>query len=464
MNKNKKIHFEISERKILLRIIDVFVVLISLHVLDTTFKFNYFNISSTNFYWTVVLAVYINLIGTVFEMYNLQTASNQFKIIKSIVLTSIILVVCYLFTPYFTPNLPTNRIQILYFFGGILFSLLSWRLFYQSFIASYRFEKKVIIVCDQENLEVLVKDLDCIDPHYKILAYVNSDLINFDNTKLDCIPQISIDEMQNFVRENHIADIVIASQKTENFTVNLYNQLLILLESGYTIKEYIQVFEDMTQRIPIHQFNRDFYKYFPFSRSNQNRFYLMVNRILNILISIVGLTIGILILPLILIGNLIGNRGQLFYTQTRIGHKGEPFKIFKLRSMVADAELNGAVFSTQNDQRINKFGKFLRKTRLDEIPQFYNILIGDMSFIGPRPERPFFVAQLSNSIPFYDTRHVIKPGITGWAQVNYAYGESLDDSLIKLQYDLYYIKHRSFFLDLNVVIKTFSTVLFYRGQ
>jgi lipopolysaccharide/colanic/teichoic acid biosynthesis glycosyltransferase len=132
--------------------------------------------------------------------------------------------------------------------------------------------------------------------------------------------------------------------------------------------------------------------------------------------------------------------------------------------MVKNAEANGAEFSTPNDNRVTPFGKFLRKTRIDEFPQFINILKGDMAVIGPRPERPVFVKEIAEMMPFYETRHVIRPGLTGWAQVNYAYGESLEDSLIKLQYDLYYIKHRSVFLDLNITIKTISTVLFYRGQ
>ncbi|RYG39930.1 MAG: sugar transferase, partial [Chitinophagaceae bacterium] len=143
---------------------------------------------------------------------------------------------------------------------------------------------------------------------------------------------------------------------------------------------------------------------------------------------------------------------------------GEVFNILKFRTMVKNAEANGAVFTTTNDSRITPFGKFLRKTRLDEFPQFFNILVGDMGVIGPRPERPVFVNEIAEVMPFYETRHVIKPGLTGWAQVNYSYGDSISDSLMKLQYDLYYIKHRSIFLDINIVIKTLSTVLFYRGQ
>ena len=132
--------------------------------------------------------------------------------------------------------------------------------------------------------------------------------------------------------------------------------------------------------------------------------------------------------------------------------------------MVKDAEKDGAVFAVTNDSRITPFGKFLRKTRIDELPQFTNVLKGEMAVIGPRPERPIFVNEIAASIPLYQTRHVIKPGLTGWAQVNYSYGSSLDDSLMKLRYDLYYIKHRSLFLDINILLKTMSTVLFYRGQ
>jgi lipopolysaccharide/colanic/teichoic acid biosynthesis glycosyltransferase len=230
------------------------------------------------------------------------------------------------------------------------------------------------------------------------------------------------------------------------------------------IREYTQVYEAITNRIPVQYVARDFYRYFPFSRSNQNHLYLLIVRILEIVISVIGLTIGLAIVPLILIGNLLGNKGSFFYTQERIGQNGIVFNILKLRTMVKNAESNGAVFTTINDSRITAFGKFLRKSRIDEIPQFYNILKGEMGVIGPRPERPVFVNEIAEVMPFYETRHVIKPGLTGWAQVNYSYGETIEDSLIKLQYDLYYIKHRSIFLDINIVIKTISTVLFYRGQ
>ena len=464
MNTNKKIHFEISERKLLLRLFDAFLVLMVLYIISSLFDFRYFMFSKDNFIWSVVLAVYLNIFSSVFEMYNLQVASNQFQVIRSIILTTSTTVLFYLLTPIYTPFLPSNRIQIIIFFLSIFITLLLWRLFYVFFLASHRFVKKAILVCDQDQLDELISGIESVDPHYKFIAFVNSDETEAESANTFPIHRIPSQNLEAFVRKTSISELVIATQKTDGITVNLYNQLIHLLENGIIIREYTQVYEDSTKRIPVQYVSRDFYRYFPFSRSNQNHLYLLFSRVFDVLFSVIGLLLGLVFFPLILFGNLIGNRGPLFYTQERVGKNGEVFRIYKFRTMVKNAEANGAVFTTANDTRITAFGKFMRKTRLDEFPQFINILRGDMSIIGPRPERPVFVQQIAENMPFYETRHVVKPGLTGWAQVNYSYGDSIDDSLVKLQYDLYYIKHRSIFLDINIVIKTFSTILFYRGQ
>lgn len=464
MSSSSKIHFEISERKILLRIFDVVFVLAVLHLLGIIFDFNYFKITSTNFYWTIILSLYILFFGSVFEMYNLQIASNQFQITKSIVLASSSTVLFYLLTPIITPALPENRLQILLFYLAVLLSLLLWRIVYLSFFASNRFFKNVILICDKKELEELVRGLQNVDPHYKIEGYINSDILDLSEFQQDSIPHIELNDLEEYIKRNNISEIVIASQKTEGITVDLYNTLIKLLENGLVIREYTQVYESITQRIPVQYVARDFYKYFPFSRSNHNKLYLILVRIVEFILAFFGLLGMLIIFPVLLIGNAIGNRGPLFYTQDRVGKNGKIFQIYKLRSMITNAETAGAVFATVNDSRITPFGKFLRKSRLDEFPQFINVLKGDMAVIGPRPERPIFVKEIAEIMPFYETRHVVKPGLTGWAQVNYSYGETIEDSLIKLQYDLYYIKHRSIFLDVSITVKTISTVLFYRGQ
>lgn len=464
MAQHYKIHFDISERKILLRFFDVFSVLIALFIINVFFDFYYFNFDFQHIYWIAVLAFYINVLGTVFEMYNLQVASNQFQIIKSIVLTTSTTVLFYILTPFFTPVLPSNRLQILYFFIAVFFALLFWRIFYQKFIASYRFEKNVILICDREQVQELVDGLKNIDPHFKIMGYVNADIEGNEGFKYDYIKNLELEELANFVTQNHISEILIATQKAGGITKPIFSELMRFLQKGFVIREYTHVYELMTQRIPIQHFDKDFYRYFPFNRNNHNKLYLIIVRALEFFISVFGLAFGCLLLPFILVGNAFGNQGKLFYKQTRIGKNGKNFQIFKLRTMVQNAEQKGAVFAIPNDERITKFGNFLRKSRIDEIPQFINILKNDMALIGPRPERPVFVEELAEVMPFYNIRHVIKPGITGWAQVNYAYGESISDSLVKLQYDLYYIKHRSVFLDISTLIKTFNTMLFYRGQ
>ncbi|MCD9575289.1 exopolysaccharide biosynthesis polyprenyl glycosylphosphotransferase [Flavobacterium soyae] len=464
MRSSNKMHFEISERKVLLFAFDAIFVLSALYFLSFFFNYHYFALEIQIIYRPIILVGYLYIFGTIFEMYNLQVASNQFQILKSVVLSVSITVLVYLLTPILSPGLPKQRLIILIFYLTMLLVVLLWRFFYALFLASYRFSQNVVLICDQDQVEELVLGLENVDPHYKIIGFVNSDSLSTTNSDFHYVKEIDKSELEDFVIKNSVSEIVIASQKTDGITADLYQQLLHLLESGNIIREYTQVYESKTQRIPVHYIARDFYRFFPFSRSNNNKLYLFLIRFIELLFSFTGLIICTVFIPFIFIANLIGNKGSLFYTQDRVGRNGNVFKIYKFRTMIEASETNGAVFAVFNDKRITPFGKFMRKSRIDELPQFYNILKGDMAVIGPRPERPFFVEEIARVMPFYETRHVIKPGLTGWAQVNYSYGESIDESLIKLQYDLYYIKHRSVFLDLSITFKTITTVLFYRGQ
>lgn len=460
MKPNKKIHFEISERKILLRLVDVFFVLLTLYFISEFFRFDYFAVRVDNFYWTIVLAIYLNLVGTVFEMYNLQVASNRFQVTKSIILTTSITTLFYLLTPFYTPVLPSNRLQIILFFLSILFALVVWRNLYIVFLASNRFIKRVVFIGSSKKVEALVFELSIGNPHYLVNGFVATD----ERKTATLLPEISLSELESYVKEHAISEIVVANGSRKTMDVALYDLLLKLLENGVVIRQYDDVYESGTYRLPIHFDDKELYKFFPFSRSNQNKLYQLYTRVFDVVFAIIGLLSLVVILPFVFLFNLIWNKGPLFYKQERVGRNGIPFKIVKLRTMVVNAEQNGAVFASTNDNRITAFGRLLRKSRLDEVPQFINVLKGEMALIGPRPERPVFVDKIAASIPMYQTRHVIKPGLTGWAQVNYSYGENLEDSLMKLRYDLYYIKHRSLFLDINIIVKTLSTVLFFRGQ
>ena len=197
----------------------------------------------------------------------------------------------------------------------------------------------------------------------------------------------------------------------------------------------------------------------------QNQFNNAVKRVVDFICALVlfALTWPIMLITAFLIMLESGFKGTLFYTQTRVGQYNENFDVIKFRSMTMDAEKNGAQWATVGDMRVTKVGNFIRKTRIDELPQLLNVLKGDMSFVGPRPERPEFVEGFSKTIPFYEIRHVIKPGITGWAQICYPYGATEEDSKNKLEFDLYYMKNYSFFLDIMIILHTVQVVLWRQG-
>ena len=196
----------------------------------------------------------------------------------------------------------------------------------------------------------------------------------------------------------------------------------------------------------------------------RNALISIYKRFIDILLSVVGLLITLPFFPFIALAIKLESPGPLFFKQVRVGSGEKPFVLYKFRSMCQDAERNGAVWAAKNDARVTRVGKFLRNSRIDELPQLYNVLKGDMSFIGPRPERPEFVENLKKDIYYYSKRHTIKPGLTGWAQVRYPYGATVEDAIEKLRYDLYYIKNLSFILDTQILFETVKVVLFGRGR
>lgn len=189
----------------------------------------------------------------------------------------------------------------------------------------------------------------------------------------------------------------------------------------------------------------------------------ILRRLVSISISLLGLLICLPIIPCLMIAVWLSSPGPIFFRQVRVGLRGKPFEVIKFRTMRQDAEKNGPQWAKKNDSRVTALGRFMRKTRLDEIPQLWNVLKGDMGFVGPRPERPEFVEWLNSEIPFYELRHIIRPGLTGWAQVRYGYGATLEETKQKLEYDLYYVKHMSVGLDLLIIFETVKTIILRRG-
>ena len=458
---NSKSYYNISERKVLLRIVDIVIIIISLSLSSSFLNFNYFFFSSQNILnWTLLLIFYYLIFGEIFLLYNLNVSNNRYTVVRSVTLTAFFTTIFYIFTPFISPLLPSNRLQIVYFFLILSLPIVIWRFMYMWLIFSPKHFKNIFFIGKSDKIEALLTKIKNDNIH-NLDGYLSDKEVS----GVADFHDISKVKLSSIINKNYITEVIVSIKGLSVEAVNTLNKELVLLfEQGVNIVSFETFYEEVTLRVPREYLDNNFYKYLNFSKNNNNRFYLFGLRLVDIILSIFGIIILFVLIPFLFIGNLIGNRGSLFYTQERVGLNGKSFNIFKLRSMVKNAESNGAVWAKKNDVRITYFGKFLRNTRLDEFPQFYNILKGEMSIIGPRPERPEFVHDLEKQIPFYAIRNVVRPGLTGWAQVNYPYASTIEEQETKLRYDLYYIKERSAFLDFKILIKTITTVLFYRGQ
>jgi sugar transferase (PEP-CTERM system associated) len=265
-------------------------------------------------------------------------------------------------------------------------------------------------------------------------------------------------------------DRIVATRHVDRIVVGLSDrrgrlpieQLLRAKMSGVRVEDATTTYERLTGKILLDGLKPSWLIFSDgFRASRITRF---VKRMLDLSLSIILAIVSLPFMALTALAIRLDSPGPLLYSQERVGENGAVFKIFKFRSMRRDAELAGKpVWARDNDDRITRTGRFIRTTRLDELPQLWNVVRGDMSFVGPRPERPYFVRQLAEAIPFYIERHVVKPGLTGWAQVKYRYGSSVEDAIEKLRYDLYYIKHASIALDLSIVFDTVKVILFGHG-
>ena len=463
--KKRNNYLNISERKILLRVFDLASIYLGIYIVFKYLNFTYLPLdSATTTKWIISLYCYFILFGSIFELYNLKVSSSRYLAFNSVVITSAITVLFYVFTPIITPSLPSNRTDILFLFLGMVIPLTCWRFMYSTFIFSPRLLKNILIIGNSKKVENLLFISSKKEIHSNLIAYISE-------KKIEGYNSLRFHDFQNadllmIMEQDRIDEIIISTKSLNIKSDSKFNkQLIYLFEHGVNIKSIENLYEEITESVAKENINQEFYKHISFSRNHENKIYLLLRRLLDILISVLGLSSLMFYVPIVLLGNLFGNRGPLFYKQLRVGEKGRKFYIYKFRSMVVNAEVGGkAIWATKNDIRITAFGKFIRKTRIDEIPQFWNILIGEMSLIGPRPERPEFVEDLKKEIPFYAIRHVIKPGLTGWAQVMFPYASTTKEQEIKLRYDLYYIKSRSLFMDFKILIKTITTVLRFKGQ
>ena len=354
---------------------------------------------------------------------------------------------------YFFPEFLPGRNSA---FAGVVIlgiALFGWRLTYSYLVRQPFFRERVYVLGTGERAERVVDGLCKKDLGIEVVGWTGD--INAELTR-ESVASHLLDSLKE-----HRVHRVIVAMPDRRGTLPV-EELLALRLAGVKVEEATSWLEKMSGRIEVEQLYPSwliFAEGFRFKTVNR-----IIRRVLNFTAAFIGLVFSMPLIPFIALAIKVSSPGPVFYRQKRVGRGGRHFYCYKFRTMRQDAEADtGATWATDNDPRITRVGKFLRSSRLDEIPQLWCVLTGDMHFVGPRPERPEFVEWLSKEIPYYGVRHVVRPGVTGWAQVQYKYGNTLEDAREKLQYDLFYIKNASVGLDLLIMFQTVKIVVLGRG-
>ena len=336
-----------------------------------------------------------------------------------------------------------------------------WRISIHWFLGHPDFGERILIVGSGNfAVEMAREVLNRPDAGYRIVGFVGTDADLLGKSLIN--PRVIglTDDLDQIVKRENIDRIVVAMGERRGQLPT--NKLLQLSLAGQvTIEEGASFYERITGRVSLNMLRPSWLIFT--GRGRQAKLAEISRAVVHWLVALVG---AILSLPIVLLTAVLiklESRGPVFYKQDRVGKNGRTFVLTKFRSMRVDAEQDGPVWASKGDSRTTRVGRVIRKVRIDEIPQFWNILRGEMSFVGPRPERPHFVAQLAEEIPFYEQRHLIAPGLTGWAQIKYPYGASIEDARQKLQYDLFYIKNQGLILDAIIIFETIKIILFGRG-
>ncbi len=478
-----RLALQISERRVLLLVVDAVLLLAAgqgalvgwnlLRSGRTLGDMNLMPYESWVFWLTAVWMGLIALLGG----YDLRVSARVLTVVRCLAVTAAIYAVGYMALFFLTASrseaIPLFRplggqpyllrvVPVL--FGGIALLLeIGWRSLYALVLTGEYFQQRILVVGAGRAGQTLIQALNARPGSgYRIVGYIDDDPSKLGQV-IEKVPVLgNHTEIVGIALQQGVNEIVLSL--SSSLQGSAFESILNCFEHGIQITPMPLMYERLTGRVPVEYVGQQWYVSLPLSATPPSLVFRVVQRTMDILVALLGLTLLAVLCPVVALGNALWSPGPLFYRQTRVGKSGKLFRVVKFRTMVPDAEKQcGAVWARKNDPRTTSFGRWLRKSRLDEMPQCWNVLKGEMSLVGPRPERPEFVDDLAAHIPFYRSRHAVRPGITGWAQVWYRYGNSVEDALVKLQYDLFYIKHQSLYLNLLILFKTIGVILRMSG-
>jgi exopolysaccharide biosynthesis polyprenyl glycosylphosphotransferase len=468
-----KLSLEFSERKLLLGLADI--ILIVSGIIGALWCWTYrasrvfsWELVSYHSLWIVAMGMGWLVWMFINDLYDLRIAVKLKRTIQRIGCGGAIVGTAYLLYYFVTAPVPFSEESVSLRFAPVLAIaatsvLLSvWRSIYAIFFGVGHASQRVLIFGAGVTGTILAEAFRHY-PHYQAVGFVDDDA-QLHGKVCQNIPILG--DRYNLLREidrYQVDEIVLAISKP------IDQELLQLLanfhERGIGITPMPVLYEKLTGKVAVEHIGSQWYSALPLKKNPFDTFNRIGKRCLDLVCGVIIGLVFLAVYPFVAIAIKLDSPGAIFYKQERVGQYGAKFTVYKFRSMVRDAERNGkAQWAVKGDARITKVGNFIRKTRLDELPQVLNVLRGEMSMVGPRPERYQFIKELQHKIPFYRTRLAVKPGLTGWAQINYGYGSTIEDALIKLQYDLYYLKHWSPWFDLKILLRTFSVVLKMQGQ
>ncbi len=398
------------------------------------------------------------------DIYELHRAAHWNRTVRAVSLAATVGIILYALIYFTSDPGALNRRGVAGFLAVAYPLTLGWRWLYIRLYTNPSFMRRMLIVGAGENGRSMVQVYREINPPpFRLLGFIDDDPQKL-HTEIEGYRVLaSSEQLLTLIEQLNITDLIIAiSGEMRGAT---FQALLDARERGIEITRMPLMYEELLGRVPIHHLESDWVIRSFVDEARISGFYEIGQRAFDVVGGIIGLLMFLAMLPFIALAIIIDSGFPIFYTQERLGQGGRPYMMIKFRTMRQDAEKDGqAQMAGENDPRVTRVGNFLRATRLDEFPQFINVLRGEMSLVGPRAERDSWVATFQKEIPFYRARLLVKPGITGWAQINYGYASTVEDTSVKLEYDLYYIKHRSLLMDIIISLRTVSTALSRKGR